>query len=204
MYAAHATTMAEALRPSRPATHWLYGTALVVAGSALIALASQISIMLPFSPVPVTGQTFAVLLIGALFGARRGALAVVAYLLEGAAGLPVLAGGAFGPIHFVGPTGGYLIGFILGAFVTGLLAERGWDRKPLTAAAAMTLGSACIFACGLAWLAPFTGWYNVLALGLLPFLPGMIVKIALATLLLPVGWKLLGTCKPNSDSTCAK
>jgi biotin transport system substrate-specific component len=152
-----------------------------------------VAIPLPFSPVPVTGQTLAVLLVGALLGSRRGSLAVLAYIAQGLAGLPVFAGGALGMARLLGPTGGYLVGFVAAAFLVGLLAERGWDRRVLTTAAAMMLGNLVIYAIGALWLAPFVGGpEQALATGVLPFIPGDLVKIAAAALLLPAGWKLLG------------
>ena len=165
---------------------------LVAAGSLLIAAAAQLKVFLPFTPVPVTGQTFAVLLIGALYGARRGAATAMTYLALGFMGLPVFSAAPPGPAALVSPTAGYLAGFVAAAFVTGALSERGWDRKPWTAALAMAIGSTVIFACGLLWLGRFSGWSNVLQTGLLPFIPGDLVKIALATLVLPTGWKLIG------------
>jgi biotin transport system substrate-specific component len=186
-----AMTLAEVLRPRRLTLRWMYDIALVAAGSIFIALAAQLSIRLPFSPVPISGQTFAVLLIAALLGPHRGVATVLLYLAEGGAGLPVFAGGAAGSAHLVGPTAGYLFGFIIAAWITGALAERGWDRRPLTTAAAMTLGYVSVFACGLLWLAQFVGWSNVLVMGLHPFLPGIVVKIAMATALLPLGWAVL-------------
>lgn len=165
---------------------------LVVAGSLLIAAAAQVRILLPFTPVPVTGQTFAVLLVGALFGARRGAASAMAYIALGLMGLPVFSAAPPGPAALVSPTAGYLAGFVAAAWVTGALSERGWDRKPLTAALAMGIGSCVIFACGLLWLGRFTGWNVVLQQGLFPFIPGDLLKIALATMLLPAGWKLMG------------
>jgi biotin transport system substrate-specific component len=107
----------------------LYDAVLVVTGSVFIALLAQVAIPLPFSPVPITGQTFAVLLVGVLLGSRRGGLGVLLYLLEGAAGLPFFAGGTAGLARLAGPTGGYLVGFVVAAIVVGLLAERGWDRR---------------------------------------------------------------------------
>jgi biotin transport system substrate-specific component len=165
---------------------------LVLGGAILIALAAQIRIALPFSPVPVTGQTFAVLLLGALYGSRRGVATVLTYLVLGSIGLPVFAGGAAGVARLAGPTAGYLAGFIAAAFVVGALAERRWDRRPWTTAAAMILGNAVIYALGVAWLSKFVGWDKVLATGVLPFLAGDALKIALAMLLLPAGWRLLG------------
>jgi biotin transport system substrate-specific component len=117
---------------------------------------------------------------------------VLAYLAEGAAGLPVFAGAAAGPAKLIGPTGGYLAGFVLGAYVCGALAERGWDRTPLKTTVSMILGNIAIFAVALPWLARFVGASNVWTMGFWPFIPGDIVKIGLAAALLPLGWKALG------------
>ena len=117
---------------------------------------------------------------------------MLAYLTEGAAGLPVFAGGGAGIATLVGPTGGYLFGFVAAAYITGMLAERGWDRHVATVIPAMVLGTLAIYAFGLAWLAIFIGGENLLPMGLYPFLPGAVIKIALAAFLLPSGWKLLG------------
>ena len=165
---------------------------LILGGSLLVALSAQLQIVLPSSPVPVTGQTFVVLLLAALYGSRRGPATVATYLALGAMGLPVFAGGAFGVARLLGPTAGYLAGFVAAAFAVGLLSERGWDRKPWTAAASMTLGNLIIYATGLIWLSRFVGWHAVLATGLLPFMVGDALKIALATFVLPTGWKLMG------------
>ena len=165
---------------------------LVAAGSLLIAAAAQLKVFLPFTPVPVTGQTFAVLLIAALYGARRGAATAVTYISLGLMGMPVFSAAPPGPAALVSPTAGYLAGFVAAAWVTGSLSEKGWDRKPWTAALAMAIGSGVIFACGLLWLGRFTGWSNVLQTGLFPFIPGDLLKIGLATLVLPTGWKLVG------------
>jgi biotin transporter BioY len=165
---------------------------LVLGGSLLIAAAAQLRIALPFTPVPVTGQTFAVLLLGALYGAKRGAATAMTYLMLGIMGLPVFSAAPPGPAALVSPTAGYLAGFVAAAWVTGALSERGWDRKPITAALAMLIGSAVLFACGLLWLGRFTGWDVVVQTGLLPFIPGDLLKIALATALLPAGWRFLG------------
>lgn len=178
---------------ARPADHrlaLLYDLGMIVAGSAVVGLAAQLEVRLPFTPVPMTGQPFAVLLVGALLGARRGALAIVTYLVEGVLGLPVFAGGAAGAAKILGPSGGYLLGFVPAAFVTGFLAERGWDRHVLTTWAAMALGSTMIFLCGLPWLAQFVGWDRVLAAGLYPFILGDVIKQGLAAFALPGAWKL--------------
>lgn len=185
-------TYADVLRPSGTKSSLLYDVALVAGGSLLIALVAQVAIPLPFSPVPITGQTLAVLLTGAVLGSRRGSLSLLLYLVQGAAGLPVFAGWTAGPARLMGPTGGYIVGFVAGALVTGLLAERGWDRRAGTAFAAMLLGNAAIYAIGLPWLACFTGPGRALALGLLPFIAGDLLKLAIATAMLPAGWRLIG------------
>lgn len=162
--------------------------ALVLAASLFIALMAQVSLPLPFTPVPITGQTFAVLLVGATLGARRGALAVLAYLAEGLAGLPVFAGGTGGLAHLLGPTGGYLLGFVAMAATVGALAEHGLDRRLRSAWLAFLLGEAVLYLCGLPWLAVFVGPSKALTLGLLPFLPGDLLKALLAGLALPALW----------------
>lgn len=164
---------------------------LVIGFSLLTALAAQI--VIPIGPVPITGQTFAVLLTGALLGSRLGAMAMIAYLIEGASGLPFFAGGHFGLAHLVGPTGGYLVAFPAAAFITGAFAEHGWDRKFFTAAAAMAIGSIVIIVCGSSWFALLTHTriLTVFKVSVLPFIPGDIIKILLAAAVLPSGWKLL-------------
>jgi len=181
-------TLTDALLPRR--TLWR-DVLLVIAGSVLTALCAYVAFPLPISPVPVTGQTFAVLLVGALLGSKRGAISLALYVAEGMVGLPVFAGGAAGPGVLLGPTGGYLLGFVVAAFVTGWLAERGWDRTVGKAALAMAAGNLVIYAPGLAWLVQFVGMRDVLAMGMLPFLPGDAVKIALAAFALPAGWRML-------------
>ncbi len=192
-------TYTDILRPRARRLAWLYDLTVVMGGSLLVALSAQVAFPLPFSPVPVTAQTLAVLLVGALLGGVRGGVSLLLYLAQGVAGLPVFAAGGAGAAYFLGPTGGYLLGFVAGATLTGLLAERGWDRRIGTTLMAMLLGTAVIYATGLAWLAVFvrmdpfgTGVENVLAVGLYPFLPGAAIKIVAAALLLPTGWKLLG------------
>ena len=162
---------------------------LVVGASVLTALAAQIAIPVPWSPVPLTGQTFAVLLSGAVLGARRAFLAQALYLIEGAAGLPVFAGGATGLAVFAGPTAGYLAAFPFAASLVGALAERGWDRRFGSMLVAMLLGSTVIFALGLAQLARFVPQSQLLAAGLLPFVPGDLVKSVLASLAFPFAWR---------------
>lgn len=175
-----------------PRTNALRDVILVVGASLVTAAAAQIAIPLPFSPVPLTGQTFAVLLSGAVLGARRGFAAQALYLIEGAVGLPFFAGGAAGAAILTGPTGGYLIAFPLAALVTGALAGNGWDRRFGTMVAAMLLGSVVIFGFGLAGLSRFVPTDRLLALGLLPFLPGDLVKATLAAIAVPGVWRFLG------------
>lgn len=176
---------------------WARSAALVLGFSLLTALAAQVVVPLPWTPVPLTGQTFAVLLTGALLGPRLGALAMLAYLAEGASGLPFFRGGAGGVGHFAGATAGYLFAFPAAAYVTGLLAERGWDRRLATAAAAMALGSLVILAGGWAWLSLFFRTASeAFAAGVLPFLAGDLVKIGLAAAALPAGWALLRRAGP--------
>jgi len=168
---------------------------LVLAFSLLTALSAQVAVPLPFSPVPLTGQTFGVLLSGALLGPRLGAMAMLLYLAEGGLGLPFFAGGAAGPAHLLGPTAGYLLSYPLAAGLVGWLAVRGWDRRPLTMLAAMLLGSLVIYALGAAFLSRFVGAHHALWMGVLPFLPGDVIKALLAAGLLPLGWKWIGRHK---------
>ena len=164
--------------------------ALIVLGSLVVAGAAQISI--PLQPVPITGQTFAVLLVGMALGARRGALALALYLAEGIAGLPVFAEAKFGLATVLGPTGGYLVGFIPAAALVGWLAERGFDRNLLTTLAAMVAGNLVIYVFGLAWLTQIVGSFDIaLNAGMYPFLVGDAIKAVLAALLLPAAWKLI-------------
>ena len=162
---------------------------LVGVGALVIALGAQVAFPLPFTPVPVTLQTLAVLLVGVVLGSRRGALAAAVYVVGGACGLPLFAAGGLGLVRLLGPTGGYLLGFIAAAFVVGWLAEHGCGRNIWTAMLAMLAGTVVLYAIGLPWLAFYVGSAHVVALGLLPFIPGAIVKLALAVLLLPTAWR---------------
>lgn len=190
MNAAVMPTLADALWPSRDLRR--DGLA-VAAASVLIAACARVAIPLPFTPVPLSGATLGVLYAGALLGSRRGAAAVLLYLLQGAAGLPVFAGGAAGLPHFLGPTGGYLLGFPVGAYVVGRLAERGWDRSPARAFAMTLLGSLPVLALGCLGLSRFMPASAALDAGLWPFIPGDLIKAAVTAGLLPFGWTLLGS-----------
>jgi len=191
-------TVADIFRPCQKRHAAIYDLALVIGGSLLIALSAQVAFRLPFSPVPITGQTFAVLLIGALFGSRRGCLSVLLYVIEGAVGLPVFSLGRSGIPILLGETGGYIVGFIAAAYVTGLLAERGWDRRIKTAILAMALGNIVIYTFGVLWLFCLRFIFRVpigngslFLVGVYPFIAGDILKIILAAMILPAGWRLL-------------
>jgi biotin transporter BioY len=164
---------------------------LAVAFSLLTALAAQI--VIPVGPVPITAQTFAVLLTGALLGSRLGAMAMIFYLIEGAAGLPFFYGGHGGLGHLFGPTGGYLVAFPAAAFVTGAFAENGWDKRFLTSVVAMTVGSVIIILTGWAWFSIVmqTSPITAFQISVVKFIPGDIIKILLAAAALPAGWSLL-------------
>lgn len=184
-------TYADVFRPVVKPHAMVYDLIWILGGTLLVALSAQVAIPLPFSPVPITGQTLTVLLTGVLLGSRRAGLCLLVYLAEGIAGLPVFAGGKAGIAHLLGPTGGYLLGFVPAAFLVGWLAEKGWDKRPVTAFAAMLLGNVVIYTFGLPWLAYFVGSERVLVAGCLPFIPGDLTKVLLATAVLPWGWKLL-------------
>ncbi|MEZ0396708.1 MAG: biotin transporter BioY [Anaerolineales bacterium] len=168
---------------------WLRDLGLILTGALLTAALAQVRLPLPFTPVPITGQTFAVLLVGATLGARRGALSLGLYTALGLAGLPVFAGGASGAAYALGPTGGYLLGFVAAAWVVGRLAESGLERSLRTSLLPFVSGTLVIYACGAGWLALSVGLTKALAWGVLPFLIGDAVKIALAALALPAAWK---------------
>ena len=190
-------TYVDVLKPAVGNKTRLFDLTCVFGGSALIALSALISIRLPFGPVPVTAQTMTVLLLGAMMGKTRALASVLLYLGQGIAGLPVFAGGMFGMAYLLGPTGGYLIGFLPAVFITGYFAERGWGRKVGTAFLAMLAGNIAIYACGLPWLAYFVGTDKVLALGLAPFIPGDLVKLIFATAILPTGWKAINSVRQS-------
>lgn len=194
-------TYSDVFRPQTRTYTLAYELLLLVGATLLIALSAQVSIHLWFTPVPITGQTFAVLLVGTLLGSKRGAAALLTYLAEGLAGMPVFANGASGWAAISGPTGGYLVGFVAAAFVTGWLAERGWDRRVLTTALAMVIGNIVIYACGLVWLSKFVGTAHVVEFGLRPFVAGDAFKIALAAGLLPGGWRLMALLRGGDFRT---
>jgi biotin transport system substrate-specific component len=171
-------------------TSLLNNILLIFAGSVLIALTAKIAVPLPFTPVPISGQTFGVLVVGMALGSYRGALAVIAYLMEGAMGAPVFVSNSAG---LAGPTAGYLFGFVPAAFITGYLAENGWDRNPASTAMAMLVGNIMIYVPGLVFLGTLLNLTpgKTLALGFIPFFTGDLLKIALAAGLMPLAWKFL-------------
>lgn len=189
------STLLDAVFPQnlQASSAWLRNTAIVLGASILLTLSAKLSI--PFFPVPMTLQTMVVLCLGMALGPRLGAAAVLAYLAQGAMGLPVFAGTpekGIGLAYMLQHTGGYLVGFVVAAFAVGLLAQRQWDRSMLSTIAAMLIGNAIIYAFGLLWLGTLIGWDKpVLALGMVPFLLGDLAKVLIAAALLPTLWKLL-------------
>ncbi len=176
-----------------PRSGLLVDVLLVVAGAGLVALAAQIEIPLGFTPVPISGQTFAVLLVGASLGPLLGASSLLLYYCVGLVGAPVYSGGDSGWEIVKGATGGYLVGFIVAAALTGWLAQRRWDRRFNSAVAAMLSGSVVIYLFGLPWLAHVADLdlSGTLEAGLYPFVVGDLVKLYLAGMLLPGAWRLV-------------
>ena len=176
-----------------PRTSALTNVALVVGGTAFMSLMAQVAIPVPGSPVPITGQTLGVLLIGTTYGASLGFATIATYVALGLLGAPVLAQGAHGFAKLVGPTGGYLVGMVLAALLVGALANRRWDVHLRTSFGQMLLGELLIFAPGLIWLKIYTGasWNWTIAAGLTPFIVGEIIKIGLAGFALPSAWALV-------------
>ena len=194
------STFADALWPTASGNAFVRNIVLAVAGTALIAVCAKIQV--PMWPVPMTMQVFAVLLIGLAYGSRLGLATVLLYLAQGAAGLPVFAGGG-GIAYLSGPTAGFLYGFALAAFAAGWLAERGWGRPVVRIFFASVVGIALIYAIGVPWLANFyatakgmtvdAALTKSIAVGMTPFLVGDVVKAALAAAVLPTAWKFLGS-----------
>ncbi len=199
-------TLADALAGRATSGHLarvLGDAALVIAGSLVIALSAAVSIRLPGNPVPITGQTFGVLLVAGALGLRRGVASTALYLAIGIVGLPAFAEGKAGLAIIasvnggrlvLGATGGYLVGFVLASALVGRLAERGWDRRLPGALAAMALGNLAIYAAGLPWLAAATGYSvgETITKGLVPFVLGDMLKLVLAGAALPAAWWVVG------------
>ncbi len=196
MAIASGTTLADYLIPARRTSRrslLLRDGLLILGFSLFLALCAQISFHLPFTAVPITLQTLAVLLTGAALGSKRGGLAMIVYLVEGAAGLPVFESGTGGLVHLIGVTGGYLWAFPIAAFVVGLLCERGLDRRILTSAFAMLPGTLIIYAIGVSWLAIVLhiSFLAALSFGMVPFIPGDLLKLVIAAALLPLAWAIV-------------
>jgi biotin transport system substrate-specific component len=170
---------------------------LVLAGTALVAAAAQISVKLPFTPVPITGQTFAVLLVGASLGCVLGTASAMLYLWLGVAGAPIYAHHDSGWSVITSASGGYIVGFVLAAALTGFLAERRWDRRLSSSIGLMLTGNVVIYLVGLPWLAIVlnTNLEKTLEYGVYPFIPGDTFKLYLAAAALPGAWKLVGRAR---------
>lgn len=172
--------------------NWLRDLTLIILGSLFVAALAQIEIPLPFTPVPITGQTLGVLLVGAALGSKRGAASLTLYLAEGAIGLPFFAGGAHGLSVLTGATAGYLVGFIGAAYVIGQLAERGLERNARTSLIPFLIGTVIIYICGVTWLAvALESFSKAITFGLIPFLVGDVIKLLAAAAILPTTWKLV-------------
>lgn len=171
--------------------------AIVISASWLLAISAQFTFNLPFSPVPITGQTLVVLLIGSLLGKNRGAAAVGLYLLQGAVGLPVFAGGKSGFITLFGPTGGYLIGFIAAVYIVGILAELRYDKSLVYTGFSLLIGSLVIYIFGLFWLVQFVGESSAFQMGLYPFLIGDLAKILSGVIVLGGSRKISSMISPK-------
>jgi biotin transport system substrate-specific component len=196
-------TLASAVAPAREGTasRAAYALACAVVGAAFVAVLAQVAVPLPFTPVPITGQTLGVLLVGAAYGPTMGAATLGLYLLWGAAGLPVFAPNpdgshetGFAVLSFAGATGGYLWGFVVSAGVVGWLATHGWDRSVRSAIGAMFLGEVVLYLVAIPWLmlAIDVPLGRALELGLAPFVVGDTLKLLLAARLLPMAWRLAG------------
>lgn len=172
-----------------PRTRLFKSALLVIGGSLALMLSAKVQV--PFWPVPITMQSMVALLIGVGFGSRLGALTILAYLAEGVAGLPVFAGVAAGPAYIAGPTGGYLLGFLVGSACAGWAAERGWGRDLSRTMLVMLLGHFLIFAPGVIWLAALFGWHKAIAFGIAPFLLATLLKSALGAAIVSALWKIV-------------
>ena len=202
MTASSRLTLADHVFPvhTTHATPFLRDILLIIGSSIFLALCAQVSFPLPYTPVPVTLQTLGVLLTGATLGSRRGGLALFTYLAEGAAGFPVFADGYGGIARLIGPTAGYLWSFPIAASITGWLCEQGFDRNFKTSALAMLPGSLVIYLLGVPWLAFLLQLSMPVAItkGMLPFLLGDLLKLLVASALLPTTWKLTKWDKPTN------
>lgn len=176
-----------------PRTSVLTNVIAVVGGAAFLAALAQVALPIPGSPVPVTGQTLGVLLIGASYGTQLGLATFLTYMLVGLAGAPVFADGASDLARLSGPTGGYLVGMLVATYLVGALAGRRWDQRLRTALPAMLLGNVVIFSFGMFWLHHYTNksWSWTISAGLTPFILGEVLKIAIAGTSLPLVWRVV-------------
>lgn len=191
--------LAQVFGPRAGTALWIKQAVLVALGIALLAVAAKIKVPMWPSPVPITMGTFAVLTIGAAYGARLGLATILGYMMIGALGFDVFASSSAekaGLEYMMGGTGGYLLGYVLATLTLGALAERGWDRSVLWMALAMLIGNAMIYVPGVMWLHQFTsGWAQTMEWGLTPYIIGDLMKLAVAALILPLVWKLVGTAR---------
>ena len=189
--------LSEVLAPQEGTQLLLKKAVLVMAGIAFLAIAAKIKV--PMFPVPMTMGTFAVLTMGAAYGARLGLVTILGYMLIGALGFDIFAGSSaenFGLTYMKGGTGGYLVGYVLAVLALGTLARAGWDRSAPKMAGAMLLGNALIYVPGLIWLGMLYGWDKpILQWGLTPFLLGDVLKLAMAAIILPFAWKMVGRAR---------
>ena len=176
-----------------PRSGFLVDALLVLGGAAFVGLCAQVSYQPHFTPVPYTLQTFSVLLVGAAYGAMLGAASLSLYLILGIVGVPLFAEHKHGWDVFSGATGGYIVGFVIAAALTGYLAERGWDKRFATSVTMMLTGSVVIYACGALWLHHWlhASWNTTLTDGVYYFVPGDLVKLYLAAAALPAAWQLV-------------
>jgi biotin transport system substrate-specific component len=184
-----------------PRAGWITDAVLVLAGTGLVAGAAQISFKLPFTPVPITGQTFAVVLVGASLGAIRGTASLMLYLWLGVAGAPIYAHHDSGWNVITSTSGGYIVGFVLAAAITGFMAEQGWDKRLSSSIGAMLTGNLVIYLVGLPWLAVVldTNLEKTLEYGLYPFVPGDMFKLYVAAAALPATWGIVRRIRNNTD-----
>ncbi|MEM1350970.1 MAG: biotin transporter BioY [Pseudomonadota bacterium] len=191
--------LAQVFGPHSGMALWTKQAVLVIVGITLLAVAAKINVPMWPSPVPITMGTFAVLTIGAAYGARLGLATILGYMIIGALGYDVFAGSSAenaGIEYMRGGTGGYLLGYVLATLTLGALAERGWDRSVLWMALAMLIGNALIYVPGLLWLGQLYGWDKpILEWGLTPFLIGDALKLCLAAVILPLVWHLVGNAR---------
>ena len=188
--------LTEAFGPSEGSALRIKQVLMVVLGIIALTAMAKAQVYLPGNPVPITLGTFGVLSIGAAYGVRLGLLTILSYMALGAAGVSVFAGEEAGLVYMMGGTGGYLAGYVLATAALGLAARAGWDRSVPMMALAMLIGNALIYVPGLLWLSTFAeSWSQTLAWGITPFLLGDALKLALAALLLPTVWKLVGSAR---------